>query len=357
MPAARRIFVIVPSATLSSPMKGAAALANALSRERDVTLVALKTPLGGFDLLADAVRRVALSEAGGWPARFMALRRLLRDAGGRPSVAAISLCLSADIATSRCRDLAVTCSSVRGNIVKVYPETYGAAGRWIAHRHLGLLRRFDHVVSMTRAMAAQVERHTGKPSAVIGNFVDEAALTPFRQQRPAGDALRFVFTGSMIRGKQPHLLIDAMAQLQARGVAARLDMVGDGPLRPELEARSRSLTCSEAVVFHGHVSVPYGIVAAADALVLPSLTEGMSRSALEALFLGVPCVLRDVDGNSELLHGDDSGSLFHRDQDLAEVMVEVARRSRHAADKPNLLPASMRQSSSAARYRELVEGG
>jgi glycosyltransferase involved in cell wall biosynthesis len=356
MPSARRIFIIVPSATPSSPMKGAAALANALSRERSVCLVALKSPVHGFDLLDARVDRIALSDAGAWHSRFLRLRKLLRDAGGRREVAAVSLCLSADVVSGYCRDLAVTCASVRGNIAKVYPETYGAAGRWMAHRHLHMLRRLDHVVSMTRSMAEQVQRHTGKSSPVIGNFVDESSLAPFRQARPEGEMLRFVFTGSMIRGKQPQIVLDAFRSIQAQGIRARLDMFGDGPMLRGLKERTRTLPDASSVLFHGHVAEPFATVAKADALVLPSLTEGVSRSALEAMFLGVPCVLRDVDGNSELVRAGDNGMLFERDADLPETMLKVARSSQlRAAPRDNLLPAAFRQDDAAARYLALLE--
>ena len=356
MPSIARVFIIVPAATTSSPIKGAAALANALSRERPVSFVALKPARDGFDLLDDRVERVPLFEQGrGWPARVMALRALLRRAGHRSNVAVVSSCFSADLVNRWCRDLAVTCASVRGNLPAVYPETYGAAGRWLGERHLRMVRRLDHVVSMTAAMAHLVSQRIGRPSPIIGNFVDEHRLEHYRASRPAGDALRFVFTGSMFRNKQPQLVLDAIRALQEQGIAARLDVFGDGPLLSELRVRASALPSPASVAFHGHVNDPYSAVAAADALVLPSLTEGVSRSALEALFLGVPCVLRDVDGNSELIRTPDAGELFASDHELSDAMLRVARASRDAGRRTNLLPSQFRQNTAAGQYLALLE--
>lgn len=356
MQSIRRIFIIVPSASMASPVKGAAALANALCRKRPVSFVALKPVTDGFRLLDDRVDRVSLSNAGSWPARLYALRRLMRDAGGRRSVVSVSFCLSADFFNSCCCDLAVTCSSVRGNLPRVYVETYGRAGRWIAHRHLGMLRRLDHVVSMTKVMAKQVQRYIGRPSPVIGNFVDESSLVRFCRTIVPDGPLRFVFAGSMQLGKQPHLVLQALHTLQDRGVAARLDAYGDGPLLQGLKEQARKLPNPEAACFHGYVNEPYDAIAVADALVLPSLTEGISRSALEALFLGVPCVLRDVDGNSELIRPGLNGNLFRNESELADVLLRTAEWSRREnLIRTCLIPPEFRQDTAAQRFLELLD--
>jgi glycosyltransferase involved in cell wall biosynthesis len=354
--AVRRYFIFVPTGTISSPIKGAVALANALARERRVAFVAVKPDSDAFDLLDARVERVRLWAAGSWPSRILAARRLLASAGGKQGVAAVSYCLSADAVNRCCRDVALTCASVRGNLPAIYPEKYGSTGRWLGHRHLRMLRALDHVVSMTRAMAEQVEAHIGRPSPVIGNFIDEVPLQIRRRAGPDSGPLRFVFTGSMLPNKGPRVLLDAIRTLQARGVAARLDAYGDGPLLNELRVRARSMPVPDSVCFHGHVDNPSAAVSAADALVLPSFTEGISRSALEALYLGVPCVVRDVDGNRELIQDGRNGFLFADDDQLAAAMLNTASWSRtRAGERDNLLPDSFRQSRAARMYLELLE--
>lgn len=352
----RRLFIFVPTASISSPIRGAVALANALARERQVTFVALKPASDAFSLLDSKVETVALWNTGTWPSRLLAARRLLARAGSRHEVGAVSYCLSADFVNSCCRDLAVTCASVRGNLPKLYPEKYGGIGKWIAHRHLRMLRRLDHVVSMTRVMSEQVQTHIGRPSPVIANFIDETELATYRRAGPAAGPFRFVFTSSMLPNKRPHIVLDAVRSLQAQGIAARLDAYGDGPLLGELRELARSMPIPDSVCFHGHLDNPCAAVSAADALVLPSLTEGTSRSALEALYLGVPCVVRDVDGNRELIQPGHNGFLFDADSQLATAMLHTARWSRmRAGERDNLLPASFRQTSAARRYLELLE--
>jgi glycosyltransferase involved in cell wall biosynthesis len=109
------------------------------------------------------------------------------------------------------------------------------------------------------------------------------------------------------------------------------------------------------VHLHGQVTNPYPLVASADAFVLPSRSEGLSRAALEALYLGVPCVLRDVDGNGELVANPEAGALFCRDADLGPVLTEVVIASRKRDSACSLLPPAFRQEHAAQRYRELME--
>jgi len=352
----KKIFIIVPSAVMDSPVKGAAALANALVREIPVTFVTLKVGEAGFGLLDDAVERFSLGELDSWLSRLRTLRRMLADEGGRELVASISFCLSADFFNSWCRDVALTCASVRGNLPRVYPGTYGRLGKWLAFRHLNRLRKVDHVVSMTYSMSDIIERQIGRNSPIIGNFVDEMPLEKFRRNSPSEGAYQFVYTGSLIHGKQPALLIKAVGELLERGVQVRLDLIGDGPLLGSLKKQAWALKDPKSIRFHGYILEPFKWVARADALVLPSLSEGVSRSVLEGLYLGIPCVMRDVDGNSELINTGVNGELFHNEEALADAMLRTAMLSRsRQLFRKVLTPEMFRQHTAVEKYIKLLK--
>jgi glycosyltransferase involved in cell wall biosynthesis len=353
----RKFFIIVPAAVKESPVKGAVALANELSRHRSVTFITLKKGAEEYHSLDEGIDRVSLWTAGSWPSRLLALRSLLKKSGGRNSVGSISLCLSSDFMNSFCHDLAVTCSSVRGNLPKVYSETYGKLGKFIAYRHIKRLRRLDHVVSMTTSMAQLVESVIGRSSPIIGNFLDEPLLEQFRRKIPNEGPLKFVYTGSLDRGKRPELLIQAVRTLHNMNVDVKLDIYGDGPLLRTLKEMAATLMDPQAVCFYGYISLPFPGVAGADALVLPSVSEGTSRSVLEALFLGVPCVLRNVDGNSELVNPYFNGALFDKDEKLAQIMLNTARWSRREGlFRTVLVPDRYRQQTAVKKFIDLLEG-
>jgi glycosyltransferase involved in cell wall biosynthesis len=352
----RQIFILVPSMHPTGPVKGAVALANALADLRPVTLAALKNGPGASTPVDPRVRLMSLAGWKRWRDKVAAYRRELSRAGGRAGAASISFCLSADVANLACRREAVVCSSVRGNLPYNYRMDYGPPGLMIAAAHLFMLRWFDRSVAMTRSMADQVARFSGSHPCVIGNFIDEAVLEQYRHHGPRHGAYRFIFVGSLSARKRPHLLLQAAVELKRMGMEFCIDLVGEGALRAGLERLRRELDVEDVVRLHGHLAEPYPLLASADCMVLPSLSEGVSRAVLEALYLGVPCLVRDVDGGNEVITSGKNGLLFHDDRLLARSMAEIAAWSRRAVSAAdNLLPAAYRQRDGAQRYLTLVE--
>jgi glycosyltransferase involved in cell wall biosynthesis len=353
----RKLFILVPALDPTGPVKGAFALANALIDTRDVTLVHLKHGPGAAAALDARVELLSLAEVdGGWRKKAEAYRSVLNHAGPPSALASISMCFSADFVNIACRAHAATCSSVRGNLVANYNMDYGLPGIPVAMMHLAALRWCDHVVAMTRAMADQVAFYCGSRPAVIPNFIDEASLAHYRLSTRGTGSPRFVYLGSLSRRKRPHALVTAFAELRRRGMDAHLDIIGTGPLHMSMLKAVNALGIGEWVTFHGHLRDPYGVVARADVKVLPSLSEGMPRAALEALYLGLPCVLRDVDGNAELIEPGTNGFLFRTNRDLADAMERAIELSQQMRDRREcLLPESFRQKSAALSYLALLE--
>ena len=352
----RKLFILVPSDSPAGPVKGAYALANALAEICEVTLVALKRGPGADSALDTRVRHLCLADAAeGLSSRISSYRTLLRKAGGRAGATSLSMCLSADVVNMLCGQDAVTCASVRGNLLANYRHDYGLIGVPLAIAHLFVLRMHDRVVAMNRPMASQIRFYSGIEPDIIENFVDEAPLEKFRSTNKSDGSLRFVFVGSLSKRKQPWLILLALKQLIQEGVSARVDFVGNGPLRDYLQSEIARLGLEDAVVLHGFVADPAPIMAGADSMVLPSLSEGISRAALEALYLGVPCVLRDADGNAELIEEGVNGALFRSDNELSSAMLHSASFARKLDDRCSLLPESYRQATASLRYLNLLE--
>jgi hypothetical protein len=86
-----------------------------------------------------------------------------------------------------------------------------------------------------------------------------------------------------------------------------------------------------------------------------SRSEGVSQTALEALHLGVHCVLRDLDGNADLLAVPASGALFVRDENLAPPMLQAAEFLHGRSGRNSLLPQVFQQIAAASQYLNLLE--
>ncbi len=89
-------------------------------------------------------------------------------------------------------------------------------------------------------------------------------------------------------------------------------MVGDGPLRAELERLAVELRVADRVKFLGiRADIPE-LMRAADAFALTSLSEAASLTLLEAMASGLPAVVTDVGGNGEIVRHEREGLLFPR---------------------------------------------
>lgn len=93
--------------------------------------------------------------------------------------------------------------------------------------------------------------------------------------------------------KNHDFLVDIFAEVQEKRADARLLLVGDGPLRTEIEIKVRSLGLSEKVIFTGIRSDIPALLQAIDVFVFPSLYEGLPVTMIEAQAAGLPCFISD----------------------------------------------------------------
>ena len=97
---------------------------------------------------------------------------------------------------------------------------------------------------------------------------------------------------------------------------ARLMIVGDGELRDELLLLADELQISDRITFLGARSDIYEFLSAIDVFVMPSLWEGQPIALLEALAMGKPCIVSDVDGVPEIITNGVNGYLV-KPKDIA----------------------------------------
>lgn len=103
---------------------------------------------------------------------------------------------------------------------------------------------------------------------------------------------RVLYVGRLDDGKNVHVLIDALAQLHAEGLAVKGIIVGQGPDRQALEARAERAGLRELVEFRGGLPFEQVLDAyeACDILVLASESEGWPKAIVEAMAFGLVCV-------------------------------------------------------------------
>jgi len=128
---------------------------------------------------------------------------------------------------------------------------------------------------------------------------------------PIPDQPRLVCIGRLSEQKGHLLLIKAAGHLAAQGLVFELVLVGDGPLRPQIEAMVVQLGLQNHVEITGWASnseVQQQLLASR-AMVLPSFAEGLPVVAMEALALGRPVLSTYVAGIPELVEPGTCGWL------------------------------------------------
>lgn len=155
-----------------------------------------------------------------------------------------------------------------------------------------LYARADRVLAPSRIIADQL----------VGDFgVDGAAMTVLRNpvevdrlrrsaapaRRAPGSGRRFVCVGRLNAQKAYGRLLDMM---QATGAPGHVTIIGEGPERGVLERRIEDHGFKGRVTLAGFDANPAPWIAGADALLLPSLWEGLPNVVLEALALGTPVI-------------------------------------------------------------------
>jgi glycosyltransferase involved in cell wall biosynthesis len=222
-----------------------------------------------------------------------------------------------------------------GARVPVVVTTEHNLDSWKRAHHLALDRALAPATTHLVAVSQQVRefyeaRGVGRGRwRVVYNGVDTSA--PPRRGRGAAflelglgrDDPVVGLVGRLVPAKAPEFFLRALALAAARVPGLRGLVVGDGPLRADVEAEARRLGLAGRVVFAGVRQDVPELLPGLDALIFSSLREGLSMAMLEAMAAGVPVIATDVGGTPELIAHGVTGLLVppSRPESLADALV------------------------------------
>lgn len=170
-----------------------------------------------------------------------------------------------------------------------------------------LYRRASYVVTQTEGVARWARKFVPKGRIVIiPNCVyGERTAAP-----RSVDLHKAVMVGRMTYEKGHDILINAWPAVLADIPHARLELIGDGPLRESLESLTKRLGIQNSVEFIGTVPDARTRMPDASLLAVPSRFEGFPNVILEAMSLGVPVVASDCEfGPSDIIRDGVDGDL------------------------------------------------
>ena len=242
---------------------------------------------------------------------------------------------------------------------------------------LRLLRMTDRVVNGIVVNCEAVRRHLIADEGVrpelirvCYNGIDTNKFSPARdtpRPEPIADAAIVIGTVCVLRPEKGlNVLLEAFVQVRRAACGVKLVFVGSGPMRDELQASADRLGVAADVVFQPATPDVTRWLNAMDIFVLPSRSEAMSNSLMEALACGAAAVASDVGGNPELVRDGQTGLLFPSEDanalagQLQRLVNDAELRNRLGAAGAAFIRSEMTIETASARmaaiYREFLGG-
>lgn len=161
----------------------------------------------------------------------------------------------------------------------------------------------------------------------IENSVKENVQHPFFLKQAAHKTL--IAAGRLHKSKDYPTMLRAFA-LVKRATNAKLIILGDGPLKEELQSLCKELNISEDVSIVGFVDNPYKYLAKADLFIHSAIYEGFPNVIAEALACGLDVVSTDCDGAEEVLQGGKYGIIVPKQnpKELADAIIKALQEKR-----------------------------
>jgi glycosyltransferase involved in cell wall biosynthesis len=240
------------------------------------------------------------------------------------------------------------------------------AARW-SHRLIALTEREieEHLALHIGARPQFVTIPSGVPTAELRARAPARAAARRALGLPA-QAFVVAAVGRLVPVKGFDLLVQAMPALLSAVPGARAIVVGDGPEEATLASLAARLGVSAQVRLHGSSSEVVEVLAAADVLAAPSRNEGMGRSLVEAMALGVPVVGAAVGGIPSVVGDDEAGRLIPPDDvaALAAALIELGldesvrgKLADVARDRAEAFSTSVADAKMVELYASLVREG
>ena len=193
----------------------------------------------------------------------------------------------------------------------IHTRHHGMADR-LTRRQSGLVRvaseLTDRFVCVSADSARQAVRQgvSARKVRVLHNGIDLTRFDVAPAVRCGGPV---VTVARLSPEKDIGTLLHAAALAARSDDAFRLEIAGDGPCMADLRRTAAELGLDGRVHFHGQVRDVPALLARAGLFVLPSLTEGVSLTLLEAMACGLAVVATRVGGNPEVVADGETGLL------------------------------------------------
>jgi glycosyltransferase involved in cell wall biosynthesis len=192
---------------------------------------------------------------------------------------------------------------------------------------------FDLVITMGQGAARHFRQRGARGVHVVPGGIDARRFRP-AEAPPARD---LILVGRLAPIKRIDIFLRAVARVAQARPSVTAAVVGDGALRPALEALAREIGVGERVAFLGHRRDVEQALRESRLFVLTSDSEGLALSAMEAMMCGLPAIVPEVGDLPDLVQDGVNGYLVRERAPEAfaarilELLCDPGRLARFAA--------------------------
>jgi len=182
----------------------------------------------------------------------------------------------------------------------------------------------DQIITVSNSFKQYLSDYIQEPEriGVISNGFDEKRFRPVPHENQIP---QLITVCRLVPAKGLDILLKACAELKKKGHSFVLHLIGDGPIRQELEEMAKTLHIYEEIIFYGYMLHPEDFMPFFDVFVLPSRAEAFGSVFAEAALCGLALVGTNVGGIAEQIEHGKNGLLVPVDnvEALASALEKV----------------------------------
>jgi glycosyltransferase involved in cell wall biosynthesis len=237
-------------------------------------------------------------------------------------------------------------------------------GKIIGYLHFEILKKMDYVIVISDTMKEYfVKKKINEEKLIkINNFLDEELIEEMKNgdnvlnyYKIDANRVKFITCSRLSKRKNIFLLLNVFKELKKLGFKFYFFILGQGELFSKIESFIKENNLIDSVFLVGQVNNPIPAILSSDFYISASLAEGLSRSVMEALYLGKFCILSNIEGHRELITEGKNGILFNSYDQLKNILIDIISNNLRYDNKNNLLPIEYSMNYNKNRFRTFIE--
>lgn len=200
----------------------------------------------------------------------------------------------------------------------------GAEHRFLTSIYRELESKADRLMTVSESFRDYLAPYIAAPEKikVIPNGFDEKRFKPIAHEN---EVTQLITVCRLVPAKGLDILLHACAELKRRGSPFVLHIIGDGPIREQLEKLAQDLGLYDDIIFYGYMLHPEEFMPFFDVFVLPSRAEAFGSVFAEAALCWLALVGTNVGGISEQIEDGVNGLLVPPEDShaLADALEKV----------------------------------